>query len=346
MIFLLGFLMITKAQNLDEVIKFIKDNPKKASINLIENGVTTINYNGNQPMPLASAVKTIIAIEFAKQAAANKFLPSTKIAVKELSKYYIPNTDGGAQPKWLKSIDKGQADSVTLLAIAKGMIKFSSNANTEFLQDFLELVHINKNLKLLGLKEHEPLYFFTAAALMTCLKPKNRNEEDWIIELKAMSDGLYIKKVEEAHLKLKKDSNFIKTFNFASLSLPIQKIWSDRLVKATTSNYASLMQKISSKTYLNSTAQTILESILEWPMEYEGNKAQFNHLGQKGGSTAFVLTDAFYASQKNGSNLACAFFFNDLSLAENALINRSFGAFEANIITNQAFRGKLAEALK
>ncbi|MES2417933.1 MAG: serine hydrolase [Bacteroidota bacterium] len=345
-LFLLGFLTITKAQSLDEVIRFIKDNPTKSSVYLIENGVTTINYNGNQPMPLASAAKTIIAIEFAKQAAAKKFLPNTKIAVKELSKYYIVNTDGGAQSNWLKSIDKRQGDSVTLLAVAKGMIKFSSNASTEFLQDFLGLKQINKNLELLGLKEHDPLYYFTAAALMTCLKPNNRNEQDWITELKAMPAAVYYKKCEEAHLKLKTDTSFVKSFNFSNLSFSIQKIWSDKLVKATTSNYANLMQKISSKTYLDPTAQLILESILEWPMEYAGNKVQFDHLGQKGSSTAFVLTDAFYMSQKNGDNLACAFFFNDLSTVEGALVNKNFGKFEANMITNQAFRNKLAEALK
>ncbi|MGF1925685.1 MAG: serine hydrolase, partial [Bacteroidia bacterium] len=78
-----------QAQDLDEVIRFIKENPKKASFYLIEEGKTVVDFNSQQQMPLASAVKTIIAIEFAKQCSSKKISPLTKIAVKDLDKYYI-----------------------------------------------------------------------------------------------------------------------------------------------------------------------------------------------------------------------------------------------------------------
>ncbi len=94
------------AQNLDEIIKFIKDNPKKASIVLIENGKEVLNYNSNQLMPLASAAKTMIAIEFSNQVAAKKFKANQNIAISELNKYYIPFTDGGAHIQWLKSLKR------------------------------------------------------------------------------------------------------------------------------------------------------------------------------------------------------------------------------------------------
>lgn len=348
LLFLIAVLMqlTAQAQNLDDVIKFIKENPKKASLYLIEDGKTVIDYNSSQQMPLASAVKTIIAIEFAKQCTAKKISPLTKIAVKDLAKYYIPNTDGGAQPSWLKAIGKTSTDSVQLLDIAKGMIRFSSNANTEFLQDLLGLTNINKNLKELGLKEHQPLYYFTASALMVCLKPAGITEAEWIKQLKALSVAEYNRKCEEAHQKLKTDPSFIKSFNFTNLSLAIQKVWSDRLVASTTATYAQLMQKIASGKSFAPETQTLLESIIEWPMAFPGNKAQFNHLGQKGGSTSFVLTDAFYAIPKTGPQLACSFFFNGLSQAENTFVNKNFGNFEASILTNAAFRKKLLEGLK
>lgn len=337
---------VVHAQNLDEVIKFMKENPKKASLYLIEDGKTVIDFNGNQQMPLASAVKTIVAIEFAKQCTAKKISPLAKVAVKDLAKYYIPNTDGGAQPNWLKSIGKSETDSTTLLEVAKGMIRFSSNANTEFLQDLLGLANINKNLTTLDLTDHQPLYYFTASALMVNLKPADMEEPAWVKKLSAMPLAAYHKKCEEAHQKLKTDPSFIKSFNFANLSLNIQKVWSDRLVASTTATYAQLMQKIASGKFFDAETQTILESIIEWPMTYAGNKAQFNHLGQKGGSTSFVLTDAFYAIPKTGPQLACSFFFNGLSQAESTLINKNFGAFEASILTNAAFRKKLLEGLK
>lgn len=334
-----------KAQDLADVIKFISINPQKASVYLIEDGKTTINFSNGQQMPLASAAKTIIAITFAKQAAAKTFSSAKRISVKDLNKYYIPNTDGGAHQNWLISINRKATDSVTLLEVAKGMIKFSSNANTEYLQDFLGLKNINSNLISLDLKDHQPLYYFTAAALMTCLKPNDIEETAWIAKLKGMPIEVYRKKCDDAHLKLKNDTSFINNFNYKNLSLDIQKVWSDKLVASTTATYAKLMQKICDKTF-EPVTQEILQSIMEWPMAYAGNQAQFSHLGQKGGSTSYVLTDAFYAETKNGSKLACAFFFNDLTTAENALIQKNFGLLEGNIITNKDFRLKFAAALQ
>lgn len=335
-----------QAQDLDEVIRFIKENPKKASIYLIEDGKTVVDFNSQQQMPLASAVKTIIAIEFAAQCSAKKISPLTNIAVKELDKYYIQNTDGSAQPNWLKAIGKTSADSVNLLEVAKGMIKYSSNANTEFLLDLLGLANINKNLKKLGLKAHQPLYYFTTSALMACLKPNGIDEDKWIKELRAMSITDYGKKCKEAHKRLKTEPTYIKQFNFSNLSLNIQRVWSDRLVASTTENYARLMQKIASRKFFTQETQVVLESIIEWPMTFAGNQVQFFHLGQKGGSTAFVLTDAFYASPKDGKQLACSFFFNKLTASESVLINKNFGALEGNILTNASFRKKLSEGLK
>jgi D-alanyl-D-alanine carboxypeptidase len=130
------------------------------------------------------------------------------------------------------------------------------------------------------------------------------------------------------------------------LSGAVQKVWSDRLVSSTTSDYAGLMQKILSRTFFDSSTQVVLESIMEWPMTYPDNHQVFNHVGQKGGSTSFVLTDAFYADLKDGNKLACAFFFNDLSDAESKLVNKYFGSFEAEMLLNKAFRTKLANTLK
>ncbi|MFD2582763.1 serine hydrolase [Pedobacter vanadiisoli] len=334
------------AQNLDGVIEFIRNNPKKASIVLIENSKEALNFNGNHLMPLASAAKTIIAIEFSNQVAAKKLNANQNIAISELSKYYIPFTDGGAHPAWLKSLRKTKADSVSLLQVAQGMIRFSSNANTEYLEDLLGLANINRNIKALKLQQHSPYYYFTAGALMTCLKPTNIDEEKWIAKLEAMSTKEYIKRCEANHIKLKTDSTFIKTFHAANLSFGIQKVWSDRLVASTTADYAGIMQKINSRNYFEPNVQAILDQLMEWPMAYPGNQAAFKHLGQKGGSTAFISTDAFYVTDKNNAQLSCAFFFNNLTEKENVMIGRNFGNFEASLITDASFRQKLISALK
>src|SRR5699024_2077170 len=55
---------------------------------------------------------------------------------------------------------------VPLHVVAKGMIHFSSNANTEFLLDLLGMRQINENLSALGLDKHEEIYFFTSSFLI------------------------------------------------------------------------------------------------------------------------------------------------------------------------------------
>ncbi|GGI22967.1 serine hydrolase [Pedobacter mendelii] len=327
------------------MVNFIKNNPQKSSIVINENGKETLNCRGNQLMPLASAAKTIIALEFANQVASKQINKTTKIAVKDINRYYIPFTDGGAHPAWLKSLKKTVNDSVTLLETAKGMIRFSSNANTEYLQDLLGMDKINANLKELKIKNHSPYYYFTAGALMTCLNPDNIEKDVWLSKLKNLNDAEYRKLCAQNHQKLKVDTNFIKQFNFKNLPIEIQKIWSNKIVASTTKEYAELLKKINSENYFKPEVQQVLQQIMEWPMEYASNKSNFLHLGQKGGSTSFVLTDAFYLTDLKGNKISCAFFFNDLSPSEQLLINKNFSNFESSIITNSKFRERLVKEL-
>jgi len=125
------------------ILKFIKENPNKASIKLIRNGKVLVDRNSNIKMPLASTVKIILAIEYAEQAANKIINPEKLISLEELNKYYIPKTDGGAHKRWLASIkSKIETEKIPLKEIAKGMMKYSSNANTEWLSEKLGLDNI------------------------------------------------------------------------------------------------------------------------------------------------------------------------------------------------------------
>lgn len=50
--------------------------------------------------------KIVIAIEYAKQVAEGKIRKDEKISLKELEKYYVKNTDGGAHPAWLDDVKR------------------------------------------------------------------------------------------------------------------------------------------------------------------------------------------------------------------------------------------------
>src|SRR6188508_2851549 len=82
--------------NADSLLSFIAGNKSRSSIYLVENDSLLARLNENKLMPLASTVKIMVAIEFAKQAGAKVINEEGLVPLKEPDKYYIPNTDGGA----------------------------------------------------------------------------------------------------------------------------------------------------------------------------------------------------------------------------------------------------------
>ncbi|MCC3377724.1 D-alanyl-D-alanine carboxypeptidase, partial [Cohnella sp. REN36] len=89
----------------------------------------------------------------------------------------------------------------------------------------------------------------------------------------------------------------------------IDKMNSERFPSATAKEYAELMQKINSRTYFSKEVQTYLHPLLEGIMENPANKQWLQHAGKKGGSTAYILTDAMYATTKEGTRTELAVFF-------------------------------------
>lgn len=90
--------------------------------------------------------------------------PDELVFLSDLDKFYVPNTDGGAHSSWLKSVkDKISDDKIAIREIAKGMIKFSSNANTQWLLNKLEIQKVNTRIDSLGLKNHSKIYNIVSA---------------------------------------------------------------------------------------------------------------------------------------------------------------------------------------
>lgn len=89
------------AQTADSLLNFIALNKSRASLFLQQNDTTVAALNENMLMPLASTVKVMVAIEFSKQAALHVLNEDKYVALSELNRYYLPNTDGNAHPNWI-----------------------------------------------------------------------------------------------------------------------------------------------------------------------------------------------------------------------------------------------------
>ncbi|MCU0448923.1 MAG: class A beta-lactamase-related serine hydrolase [Bernardetiaceae bacterium] len=310
---LLGFRYLRG--NADVLIEFIKNNPDKTSLVLIRNDTVLLSLRPDQKMPLASTVKTIVAIEYAQQAAKGLVNPQQPVDLAELERFYLPLTDGGAHPNWLKQATADglvKDGKVPLEEVAKGMIRHSSNANTEYLMAKLGLANINANLTVLNLPRHDPLYPLVSALLVVSNTEKIPADQ-FLARCQALPPADYVQQCLAIHQKLAADADgsFKKTFVFPDLAL--QKVWSDRLPASTTGEYAALMQKIGSRTYFPAEVHRHLDPVMEWIfVAAPKNRGVYTHLGMKGGSTAFVLTESLYANLPNGDRVALAYFINGL----------------------------------
>jgi D-alanyl-D-alanine carboxypeptidase len=334
-----GFIVFRYYITENVIIDFIKKNPDRSAIYWTHNGKIMADLRSNTKFPLASTVKIIIAIEFAKQVAAQKINPKEQIPISDLDIFYLPNTDGGAHKKWKELMAKSnliQNNAVSLEEVAKGMIRFSSNANTEYLMMKLGLDNINANLDSLGLKQHDRLYPIVSA-LLVFSNDKGVQKDSFLAQIKNLSTSDYTQKCFEFHEKLKKDidGSLKKAFVFPDMDL--QKIWSDRLPAATTYEYVSIMQKINNRTYFSATAQKQLDTLMEWVFEVNPkNREIYEHIGMKGGSTAFVLTNSLYAISSYSKD-EIAYFFNNLTSDETMILQMSMNTFHVSCLKSSTF---------
>jgi len=344
----LQFVTVLSQSKADSMLQFIIANKDRASLYVTKNDTLQAKLNENKLMPLASTVKLMIAIEFAKQAGSYIINEDSLIALVELDRYYLPNTDGGAHTAWLayeKTIGHLKKDSVHLIDIAKGMMMFSSNANAEYLLDLVGMDNVKSNVQLFGLDNHTAI-FPIVSSLMLYQNPRKIKEKDILNGIKALPEEAYCKTIFQIHNALKYDTILKKKFNPADLTVKMQQLWSDRLTASTTKNYVQLCSILNKRRYLTANSYGIIADIVEFFMEDEDNQKIYKQFGIKNGSTAFILTEAFYATMQSGEKIEAAYFFNNLSITENLLLQGWLNDFRIELTQNDAFRKKLITAFK
>lgn len=345
----ISFVLSTTAQKqADSLLHFIKENKKRASLYLVQNDTVLAKLNEDKMMPLASTVKILVAIEFAKQVAKNTIDITEMVPLSELDRYYIPNTDGDAHLNWV-AYEKNKRhiikDSVQLFDIARGMIMFSSNANTEFLMELLGLDNIINNIELLGLKKHSVIYPMVASLFMY-QNPKRIKEADILKGIGKLTEQQYCRYIYDMHKALAYDTLLKSKFRPQDLSMKMQKVWSDKLPASTTKEYVRICSILNNRAFFDADTYAVLSGVLETLMENPANKTWLKHAGMKGGSTAWVLTKALYATTKKGERIEMAYFFNNLTINENDMLQGWMNSFELNVLSKEEFRKKISDTLK
>ena len=294
--------------NENDFLQFIVKNKNKCALYLTENDSVVAKLNENKIMPLASTVKILVAIEYAKQVAKNIIAEDDMVALADLDRYYIPNTDGNAHPNWLtyeKNANHIIGDSIQLLDVARGMIMHSSNANTEYLMELLGLDNVNSNIKILGLKNHTAIYPLVASLFMY-QSPRKNTEKEILKGIKKLSEEQYCRFIFDMHKALAYDTLLKQKYKPEQFTLNMQQVWSQRLPACSPKEYVRMASILNNRSYFDAETYAALAPVLETLMENTANKQWLKHAGMKGGSTAWVLTKALYATTKKGKRIELA----------------------------------------
>lgn len=334
--------------NPDYIIKHLKENPETTSFYLAENGEPVITYQSSFIRPLASTVKILIAIEYAMQVEENKIQKDQRIPLDDLNRFYLKNTDGGAHEAWLDVIEQDgsiQNNEVTLHDVAKGMITYSSNANTDYLINLLGVDAINKRKTELGLTQHEDVYPIVSALFIPdAIRKDGMSEKELINALQKLSMEDYRTLAQSISLQMKTgEINAIETT--FDLSPAVQRVWSDRLIGASANDYGKLLALISNDELPSIAAETIRD-IMEWPMQLNNeNHKLYSHIGAKGGSTLFVLNNAMYVENLKGDQYEVVLLLDDLNFIERFLLSLNRNSFESKLMRDADYRDKVRESL-
>lgn len=335
--------------NPDYVLHHLQDNPETTSLYVVNNGEEVIAYQSDVVRPLASTVKIIIALEYAMQVEAGELDKDQLVPLDDLNCFYFEGTDGSAHEAWLESIhaaDKIKDKQTTLHEVAKGMITYSSNANTDYLLHLLGISTVNDRIESLGLPHHEPVYPLVSPLLFSeYIADESMDTDDIVNELEAIPMERYRKLAIDFSQQMKEGAIDIESYSF-DLPFVIQRVWSDRLIGASAKDYGNLLSIISNDE-LPTKAAAIMRDLMEWPMEMnEANQNYYAHLGAKGGSTAFILNDALYAENLDGEKTEIILFTDDLNQWQSMLLQNNINSFEVNLIGSDEYRLKVKQALE
>ncbi|WBL16749.1 serine hydrolase [Sutcliffiella sp. NC1] len=324
------------------VENYIKNNPELASMHVSVNGEVIVSQESDVKRPLASVVKTIVAIAYANEVVKGTIDSEERIPLDELEKFHLANTDGGAHPAWLNEMrEAGKVvnNEVSLQEVAKGMIRYSSNANTDFLLEKLGEASINRVVEELELENHDPVFPIVASLLASEYINDQHGGGLSNQQLEEMLQSITLEEYRELaweiHNVLKKGE---AAFFDGTVSIPmeLQKIWSNRLPNATVEDYGKVMEAISNDKATLPGGEGILREIMEWPMElHTSNREKYAHFGAKGGSTAFVLNQALYIEDKNGKKIEVIIFTEGFNFIEFIKMNRSMNSFLLKVLNER-----------
>lgn len=282
-----------------------------------------VYLNAERQMPLASVVKLIPLVAYVEAVAAGQLSPLSSQAIDEIDRYYLPGYDLRAHSRALTELEEngllfGQPEQVLLQELPWMMIRHSSNAAADYLQQLLGQAAIEQTAVDLGLSSQTAPCLWLSQFL--AMGNQSRAGDDASALLAYVADpALY---AEEAGLLAdvySQDADFRENERLwhqetRRPSLAEQRFFSHALnAHGSAIDYATLMGRLAQNGLSNADSSFLARRYLEWPMLFPANQALFSNLGYKNGSLPGILTTVYYAYPiGEQAPVVVALFFRDL----------------------------------
>jgi D-alanyl-D-alanine carboxypeptidase len=305
--FLASLISLARGQNSDLIapmLDFAEKQPEDIAIiglkiNADNTVSTTLSWNAQQPMPLASSRKIVVLAAYARAVNANILEPNAPVKVPEWEAYYLPGTDGGAHNTSLQTLKipsdqhgraKDQNATVPLDTLARFMIETSDNAATDLILTRLGPDAIPRTIKALELTGQEnfgPLSGLFNAWDDTITRDQYQNQP---LEAR-VTDAWKRAEIIRTTPALRDPKALLN----ASRSLGLdgqRKLVNTTDTHGTVQDYANLMVRVMTGNGFEATELEIMRRHLSWPFRVNPkNHEVYENLYAKGGSLLGVLTD-------------------------------------------------------
>ncbi len=320
-----------------------------------------VAHNADKPFVLASTIKILLLGAYAREVAAGQLDPGQPISLAEWERFYLPNTDGGAHPAALDDLQiphtngfaNDPTQTVTLDRVVNAMIRFSDNAATDLLLYRIGEESIAATIAGAGLTHREPPLPLSGVFLswqnheQATLTEAHLTEllglpyEEFATQAWMLSDRL---RADDEWYQAEREWRIAET---RSVPIRLQARAISLSPSGSVQDYADVMGRVVTNTFLSPEVSAIMRPHLEWPMQFEGNQAEFTALGSKGGSLVGVLTGATYYIPKTGDFAGqprvVVLFMNDIPFSAWLTFSQTFAwqFFEKELAISHSFADKV-----
>lgn len=285
-----------------------------------------VYWNAEKPIPIASVAKLIILVAYAEAVATGELSPDEPIPLAELDRFYLPNFDLGAHGRAINTLRKegrvlgDDKESILLDDVASIMIRFSSNAASDYLHLRLGQQRIEETAIELGLFESGHSAPCTFLGQFLAMANHTRTESDAAaIDAYLTNPAYYGADVSLLTDAFTHDADFraAETEWRTATRRPTrqtQQLFSARLnTRGTAAGYAALMARLAQNGLSTADSSFIARRIVEWPTSFKANQALFSNIGYKNGSLPGVLATAYYAYRwEDPLPIVVILFYRDL----------------------------------